>query len=255
MKFLTFNVRIDLESDGINQWKNRIKSVAQVINDGHYDLIGLQEPNKTMLDSLLDLCPNFKYTGSPRDHNNEMNPILFNSEKMRLLSSETIWLSATIDKPSKYPDSHFNRIATIATFEDRRTFRMIRFVNTHLDYANDEVQTKQMQVLIKHLNIQTSAKRLPTIIIGDFNAPLHASVHQYLREAKIAHSNLTSVYENEPVHGTYHQFKGTYESDPIDYAYFTKHFKKEAFRIITEKIFQVYPSDHFPIEFSLDFFN
>ena len=255
MKLLTFNVRIDLESDGDNQWKNRLNSVAQVINEGEYDVIGLQEPNEKMLESLMNKCPAYRYTGSQRDEKNEMNPILYDTEKMRLLASETIWLSDNKEVPSKFSDSFFNRIATISIFEERRTFKMFRFVNTHLDYANDDVQKRQMEVLIKHLNVQTSAKRLPTIIIGDFNAGLNGKVHELLKEAKIAHSKLSSVYDGESIHATYHQFKGIKDGDPIDYVYFTNHFQKQSMRIITDKFFQVYPSDHFPVEFSLDFLN
>ena len=253
MKLLTFNIRIDLPDDRKNDWNHRLKSVAEVINSGDYDVIGLQEPNESMLEALMLKCPTYRYTGQPRDKRKEMTPILFNTERIRLLSSETIWLSNTKNIPSKFPESNFNRIATIGIFEDRRTFQMFRFVNTHLDYASGEVQDRQMVVLLKHLNVQTSSKRLPTIIVGDFNATLKATVHRIIDQAKIASSKLSSVFENELIHATYHSFLGNQSGDPIDYAFFTKHFKKTSFKIITETFFQMYPSDHFPIEFSLDF--
>lgn len=253
MKLLTFNVRIDLPNDKENDWNHRLKAVALVINSGNYSVIGLQEPNMTMLKTLMALCPEYGYTGHPRDENAEMTPVLFNLDKVRLLTSETIWLSDTLNEISKFPDSHFNRIATIATFEERTSMKIFRFVNTHLDYANETVQRMQMEVLMKFLNEHASLKKLPCIIVGDFNATPDKKVIKMMKEVKIGKSGLTSVYENEIAHATYHQFSGKTEGEPIDYGFFTNHFKKSHFKIVTDQFFQTYPSDHFPVEFSIDF--
>lgn len=253
MKLLTFNVRIDLSSDGVNDWNHRLKAVAEVINSGKYSVVGLQEPNMSMLKSLIALCPGYGFTGIARDENGEMNPVIFNLESVRLLTSETIWLSDTLYMVSKFPDSHFNRIATIATFEERGSMRMFRFVNTHLDYADETVQKKQMEVLIKYLNSRVSMKKFPCILVGDFNATPEKPVLSLIKESRIGHSVLSSIYENEITHATYHQFTGETKGDPIDYGFFTNHFRKSQFKIITEQFFQRYPSDHFPIEFSIDF--
>ena len=90
MKFLTFNIRIDAPSDGINGWKNRIKSVAEVLKVGNYPIVGLQEPTTKMLKELMKELPQFRYAGTPRDANGEMTPILYQVEKVRLLTNETI---------------------------------------------------------------------------------------------------------------------------------------------------------------------
>ncbi len=253
MKFLTFNVRIDVESDGENAWKNRIKSVAEVLNKGDYFVVGLQEPNELMLDALLKESRKYRCAGEPRDPNGEMTPILYQVEKVRLLTNETLWLSDTKKIQSKFTDSNFNRIATVAIFEANQSYEMFRFVNTHLDYANPDVQKRQMEVLIKHLNKQSSAKRLPTIIVGDFNAKLNDPVNEYIKTVSLGKSKLTSVYGTENPQATFHNFKGTVEGEPIDYVYYTEQFQKESQVVIRDKFFQVYPSDHYPVEFSLNF--
>lgn len=255
MKFLTFNIRIDAPSDGINGWKNRIKSVAEVLKVGDYPIVGLQEPTTKMLKELMKELPQFRYAGTPRDANGEMTPILYQVEKVRLLTNETIWLSKTKYVESKFDDSNFNRIATIAVFEVNGTMEMFRFVNTHLDYANPNVQKRQMEILINHLNKQSSIKRLPTIIVGDFNATLNDPVHHYLKKVTLGGKSLTSVYGPDNPNATYHQFEGLNDGEPIDYVYYTEPFVKEGFVVIRDKFFQIYPSDHYPVEFSLNFIN
>jgi endonuclease/exonuclease/phosphatase family metal-dependent hydrolase len=255
MKFLTFNVRIDAPSDGTNEWKNRIKSVAEVLKAGDYPIVGLQEPTMKMLKELIKEIPHYRYAGTARDERGEMTPILYQVEKVRLLTNETIWLSKTKYAESKFEDSNFNRIATIAVFETNGTMEMFRFVNTHLDYANPDVQKRQMSVLIDHLNKQSSIKRLPTIIVGDFNATLDKPVHQYLKKSSLNGKSLTSIYGDENPKATYHQFEGILEGEPIDYVYYTEPFVKAGFVVIRDKFFQVYPSDHYPVEFSLNFIN
>ena len=250
MKYLTFNVRINLSSDLINAWPNRVKAVADVIQKGAFGIVGLQEPNLEMVSDLLKELPNYRYTGLPRDERNEMTPILYNPELVTLIESKTIWLSATPDIVSKFEESHFPRIATIAVFETEEG--RIRFVNTHLDYANPIVQRKQMTVLIKAVRKMDLRNSLPTIIVGDFNAVPSDTVIEYLRRVCIGFSRITSLYQIKKPGKTYHGFQGGRAGQPIDYIYTTDHFENKKYHVNRTSKDGLYPSDHYPIEFSLN---
>ena len=40
---MSYNIRLDTEADGINQWKNRTKKVYELIKKNNPDLLGVQE--------------------------------------------------------------------------------------------------------------------------------------------------------------------------------------------------------------------
>jgi endonuclease/exonuclease/phosphatase family metal-dependent hydrolase len=253
MRMMTFNVRIDVKSDGMNAWAYRKEAVAEVIRQGKYAIMGLQEPSVAMLEELCGLVLGYQAIGEPRDELLEMAPILYDPLQVHLLSHKTIWLSLTPNQISAFPESHFPRTATIAIFETLEKKRFC-FVNTHLDYASELVQKLQMQVLIEYLNQMPAIEKLPIIILGDFNATKDQMVHQYLKHARIFRRSLHDVFDSMHVGLTYHGFGGEIIGEPIDFVYATENLMIKDQSVIFDKFFQMYPSDHYPLAFSVDFF-
>ena len=253
MRLLSFNIRINVASDGINAWPHRIKMVAQIIKNGDYPIIGLQEPNLKMVEDLLEALPLYRYTGIPRDERLEMTPILYRPDIVTLVSSRTFWLSDTPETVSKFPASHFPRIATLATFKTADG-TIFRFVNTHLDYVNGEIQKQQMEVLVAELVKLDKNEPLPVILTGDFNAVLNDPVNIFLRSALIGNQNLLSIYGELDPKATFHDFKGGTAGEPIDYVYLSSSIKNTGWKVIRTDFNGLYPSDHYPVEFSVEFF-
>jgi len=253
MRLLSFNIRINVASDGINAWPHRIKRVAEIIRNGSYPIIGLQEPNLKMVEELLAELPLYRYTGIPRDERLEMTPILYRPDIVTMVSSRTFWLSDTPDVVSKFEASHFPRIATLATFKTAEG-TCFRFANTHLDYANGLVQKRQMEVLIAELDRLDKSDPLPVIVTGDFNATLNDPVNRFLRNASIGNRKLVSIYGDCDPEATFHDFKVGTEGEPIDYVYLSGPIENTGWNVIRTDFQGLYPSDHYPVEFSVEFF-
>jgi endonuclease/exonuclease/phosphatase family metal-dependent hydrolase len=253
MRLLTFNIRINVASDGINAWPHRIGMVAQIIRNGDYPIIGLQEPNLLMVEDLLKALPLYRYTGIPRDERLEMTPIFYRPDIVTLVSSRTIWLSDTPETVSKFQASHFPRIATLSTFKTADG-TIFRFVNTHLDYVNGEIQKQQMQVLVAELKRLDKTEALPVILTGDFNAVLDDPVNTYLRRVSIGNQRLDSIYGDINPNATFHDFKGGTAGEPIDYVYLSQSIQNTGWKVIRTDFNGLYPSDHYPVEFSVEFF-
>jgi endonuclease/exonuclease/phosphatase family metal-dependent hydrolase len=43
VKVMSYNIRLDTEADGVNQWKNRPEKVINLIKKYNPDLFGVQE--------------------------------------------------------------------------------------------------------------------------------------------------------------------------------------------------------------------
>ena len=54
LKFMTFNLRLDVKEDGINSFTNRFQRVLDIINEEKPDVIGFQEVLDSMRARLRD---------------------------------------------------------------------------------------------------------------------------------------------------------------------------------------------------------
>ena len=60
IKVMTYNIRLDVASDGVNQWSNRKEKLPALIQKYDPDLIGLQE---AMHHQLMDILKAFRKAG------------------------------------------------------------------------------------------------------------------------------------------------------------------------------------------------
>lgn len=238
---MSFNLRIDVTVDGIHAWDFRKSHVFDFIRQSHPDLIGFQEASFKMLSELKAALPDYEAYGIGRDERGEGTPVFVRKNMFKVIASDTFWLSDTPLVSSKMDGSHFPRIATYVVLESEAHDKIL-FVNTHLDYAGDDIATRQAKILLKHVKALSIKHHASVIITGDFNmTPASKTIRTML-------SSYRCVYEEQKHLGlTFHGFSSAKEGLPIDYIFYSEDVLIMSFSIIHHDLENQYLSDHYPI--------
>ena len=185
LRVMTYNIRLDLESDGVNRWANRRDQFVGQIKVMQPAILGLQEVVPGQKADLERTLPGYTFIGLPRDNGTkgESSNLVIDRSVFRVRSSGTFWLSATPATPSKGWDAAYPRVATWARLVRRSDGRRILALNTHLD--NEGQQARMMGA--RQIANWLAANRDPAeavIVTGDFNAePGSPPVHELTRGA------------------------------------------------------------------------
>ena len=137
LKILSYNIRYDNPDDGINKWEKRKGTIINYIKTNAPEIIGMQEVLNNQLIDLQSSLNEYKTVGVGREDGKtkgEYSPILFKTSKLKLIKSNTFWLSETPDKVSKGWDAALERICTYALFEQINTKKQFLIFNTHFDH-------------------------------------------------------------------------------------------------------------------------
>lgn len=222
----------------------RMMSVAQTIRNIMPDTIGVQEGSPSWM-SYLDtsLGQIYAYVGEGRNGGNkgEYSAILYRKDRFDLIESATKWLSDTPETVSKYEESGYNRIYTYAVLQEKKTGNKILVVNTHLDNSGSAVRNKQIAVLMNFLAENES--KYPVVLTGDFNAGRTSEVYSTVTAKLADAAKIAKTVEDSY---TYHKYgeKQSY----LDYIFVSeKHMEASYFRVITDEVNGMLPSDHYPL--------
>ena len=81
MTLMTYNIRLDVISDGENSWPNRKEKVAQLIHFHEPDILGIQEGLPHQVDFLKNALTNYGAFGQGRDghQNGEHSTVFYNN--------------------------------------------------------------------------------------------------------------------------------------------------------------------------------
>lgn len=254
MKIMTFNVRVNVPADGENAWPNRIGKVAQVINQENPIIIGMQELDKKMINDIKDEIPNYQWIGKPRRKDDEYSPILFRTDWIELLDTGTFWLSETpFVEGSCSWDSAYPRICTWGEFSLKENpNHKFRIFNTHLDHESEEARSNGVRVIWEMMSQLNEKEELPVMLMGDFNDYPNSDPIQFWENETQMINAYSIMTTEEHLRNTFHDFKGGYEGEPIDYIFTSPNMKLVEAEIITTKINELYPSDHFPLTLIVD---
>lgn len=237
MHIMTFNIRIDVEVDGKNKFTNRLEEIIEFINEEKPDVIGFQEVNQFMLNSLSDNLLKYNYVGEPRNEDDEYNPIFY-LQKHSKIKTKTYWLSDTPNFPgSKHPDAYFPRIFTTLTIDiDNKLYEI---VNTHLSHISNLARIDGMKAIIEYYK-KTSINNF--ILMGDFNAYPDQGVKEIITiDLKSCWDN----YQGDTL--TFHDFSDNTIGLPIDYIFTSKNIDIKETTIYRRKINNKFLSDHYPV--------
>ena len=90
IRLMTYNIRLDLASDGANAWPHRRDWVAAQIVWLRPDIFGMQEVLPNQKSDLSAALPGYQILGGGRDdgkEKGEASPIGFNPQRFDLLES------------------------------------------------------------------------------------------------------------------------------------------------------------------------
>ena len=250
LKLVTYNIRLDLESDGENKWSNRKDFWASQINFYEPDVFGIQEALPHQVTDIASALPEYSYVGIGRDGigKGESSNIFFKKDRFKMVQEKTFWLSETPEKISKGWDAAFNRVCTYVLLKDNKTKKSFWVFNAHLDHIGEFARTNAIQLILSKIK-EVNTKKLPVFVIGDFNTEPN---EQRISDLKKQMDDSYDISKQKPFgpNGTFNAFQ-YFEpvTKRIDYIFLSKNnpFKVLKYAILTDSKNLKFPSDHFPV--------
>lgn len=256
LRVATFNVRLNVASDGPDAWPHRRAHVLAMARHHDWDLIGTQEALPDQVADMEQLA-GFTRVGVGRDDGagrGEHAAIFVRQARFEILRSGTFWLSETPERPSKGWDGRCcNRIATWVELRDRlapgdgRAGRFFVF-NTHFDHEGQVARRESARLLLARW--KALAGDVPTLVIGDFNSSPGSEPLQLL-SAELQDARASSRTPPYGPAGTFQGFRidaPLAEQDRIDHVFHTRGIDVLSWAALTDSMHGRFPSDHLPVE-------
>lgn len=256
IKVMSYNIRLDVASDGENRWDARKDKVAGLMNYYEADFIGGQEVQHHQLEYLLTQLKQYSYIGVGRDDGKEAGEyscIFYNKEKFKVIQQSTFWLSQTPDSVSFGWNAAYRRVCTYGLFQNKQTKKMLWVFNTHFDHIGDTARLESAKLITAKINQLTETKKYPIVLTGDFNSKPAEAPAMYINEH---FKNARSVSKEKPYGpaDTWEGFEFTKKpAGCIDYIFLSATgLSVKKFATLTDSYDMKYPSDHFPILATLE---
>lgn len=205
---MTFNIRLDLVSDGPNAWPLRRELVASLLRFHGVDVLGVQEALAHQVRHLAEDLPGHAWVGAGREDGREageFSAVFYRRERFEPGASGTFWLSPTPEVAGRRGwDAAFPRVATWVELRERRSGRAFLVVNTHFDHRGEQARAESAALLVSWLK-QRSPER-PALLLGDFNCAPGSAPYRTLT----APGALVDAIETSPLghHGPTFTFQG-----------------------------------------------
>ena len=250
VKVMSYNIRLDVKSDGENWWEKRKDKVAGLVNYYEADFVGLQEVVHNQLLYLKDSLTGYNFIGVGRDDGKEAGEyscIFYKKDKYSVVEQSTFWLSPTPDIPSKGWDAALNRVCTYGLFKNNKTKKLVWVFNTHFDHMGNLARLESAKLIIKKIH-ELNTKNYPVIVSGDFNSKPEDGPSQYMMANMQNSRSISKLVYGVP--DTWNGFKFNEKPNGcIDYIFVSKDDRISVlkFATITDSYDMKYPSDHFPV--------
>lgn len=254
IQVISYNIRLNTASDGINAWPNRADQVAALLDFHNPDVFGLQEAMIGQIEDLQAQFPKMKWIGLGRDDGKqagEFSPIFYDFDKYKLLKQGTFWLSQTPEKPGLGWDAACNRVCTWAVLQTSKSMKKFLVLNTHFDHMGVKARSESAKLILKKIK-ELNPEKLPVILMGDFNlTPDQLPISMITQELKDSRA-ISKKLPYGP-NGTFNGFD--YNSplkDRIDYVFVSKQVEVKRYAVLSDSKDKRFPSDHLPVFVSLD---
>ncbi|WP_452225020.1 endonuclease/exonuclease/phosphatase family protein [Lacinutrix chionoecetis] len=249
LSVMTYNIRLDVASDGENAWSNRKEFLSNQVLFLEPDVLGVQEARPNQMNDLNNALKGYKSIGIGRDGGDkgEYSALFYNAKKLKVEHDSTFWLSATPNKISKGWDAAYPRICTYGLFTLLDSKEKVWIFNTHLDHVGTQAQKESMKLILSTIQ-DVNTKNFPVLIMGDFNVEPDSEV--------IASTKATMLDTKETAaltFGSNGTFNGFNYHEPvtrrIDYILLSKAspIKVKKYAVLSSAIDFKFPSDHFPV--------
>jgi endonuclease/exonuclease/phosphatase family metal-dependent hydrolase len=250
VKIMSYNIRFDNVSDGINQWKNRKEGLANLINQYNPDIIGTQEGLNHQIQDLDTLLPHYESFGVGRNDGvmqGEYVAIFYKKDRFKQIAGNHFWLCETPTIPGKTGwDAKDVRMVTWCALQDKRTGKTLYVFNTHFDHIGKKARM-QSALLIKKM-MDSIAGNSPVILTGDLNATRCNQATKILRNKKRKPALTDAGKKRKNKTATFSGFSATKKSGKIiDYILYSKPFTLIRYSVLEENNGTYYFSDHKPV--------
>jgi len=250
---MSFNIRYGLADDGPNRWELRAPWVVAVLEKHRPELVGLQEAMDFQLDALLS-AGGYAAVGLGREDGRsagEHAAIMYDVSRLRLLRSDTFWLSDTPDViASRTWDHRVTRICTWAHFRDLRNGGEFYHFNAHLDHESSFAREKGIELILNRIDGRNPSD--PVILTGDFNCGESDPVIGLVRAAGFR-DTFRVMYPDATDSVTFNGWNPEPEGDKIDYILAREGTAVLGSEILRDRFEDHWPSDHFPITATIEF--
>jgi endonuclease/exonuclease/phosphatase family metal-dependent hydrolase len=247
INIISYNIRLNVASDGINAWPNRKDNVKALVRFYDADILCVQEALPEQFDDLL-ANSDFDVVGVGRDdgkRKGEFSAVYFNKNRFVKKDGGTFWLSLTPDVPSKGWDAALNRVCSWVKLYDKSNKKEFIVFNTHYDHIGVQARIESAKLIKK--KIQEIAPTLPVVFTGDLNVTPETEAISTIKSF-LTDSKEISVEPPYGPTGTFNGFKWDSPlKDKIDYIFVNKAFKVQKFAVLSDSKDQHYYSDHLPI--------
>lgn len=250
---MTYNIRLDIASDGDEAWVHRRKALTGLVAYYAPDLVGMQE---VLLNQKRDIeadLPGYAFVGVGRDDGKdkgEFSPLGYRRDRFALVASGTFWLSPTPDVPGKGWDAAYPRVASWARLTDRTAKRSLLFVNTHMDHVGLTARLEGAK-LIRSWIAEHRKDGDTVVLMGDFNSPTGSPAYVAITEAGAGALRDTLTISRTPHFGplgTFTAFKvEQVEAAPIDHIFVSDGIAVLRHATLTQQTGGKLPSDHYPV--------
>ncbi|TDP60188.1 endonuclease/exonuclease/phosphatase family metal-dependent hydrolase [Flavobacterium dankookense] len=256
LKIVTYNIRLELASDGENSWSNRKEYFCSQLGFYEPDIFGIQEALPHQVTDIASALPKYNYIGIGRDGigKGESSNIFYKKDRFDLIKENTFWLSETPVVMSKGWDAALNRICTYTLLKDKKSKQFIWVFNTHLDHIGELAKTNSIQLILSKIKT-LNTKNYPVFFMGDFNSEPSEERIVNLKKEMLDSYDVSVEKPFGPL-GTFNAFKH-YEAvtKRIDYIFISKNskLKVKKFAILSDSKDLKYPSDHLPVYAEFEF--
>ena len=201
LRVMSYNIRLDLESDGISRWSNRREQFIGQVRLMQPAILGLQEVVPGQKADLEQALPGYAFLGVARDdgrNKGEFSNLAIDRAVFRIQSSGTFWLSPTPNLPSKGWDAAYPRIATWAKLVRRSDGRRFLALNTHFDHVGQTARLESARQITRWISANRTLGET-VLMTGDLNAEPGSPPLIELTGARLGLRDTKTVSKTPPV--------------------------------------------------------
>jgi endonuclease/exonuclease/phosphatase family metal-dependent hydrolase len=256
LELMTYNIRLDVASDGLNAWTNRKDFLSSQIQFHEPDILGIQEAMPHQVIDLEQLLSQYSQVGMGREGlgKGESSNIFYKKDKLKVLETNTFWLSETPNEISRGWDAACNRVCTFALFQEIDSNKKWFVFNTHLDHMGDQARTKGIDLILKKID-QYNTQNYPVVLMGDFNLEPQDQRILAIKKKMDDAFEISTGKPFGPV-GTFNNFDfNSPVTKRIDYIFISKNnnLKVKKYAVLSDSKELRYPSDHLPVFVEIGF--
>ncbi len=256
LQLMTYNIRLDVASDGLNAWPNRKDFLSSQIQFYEPDILGIQEAMPHQVIDLEQLLTQYSQVGIGREGlgKGESSNIFYKKDKLKVIETNTFWLSETPDEISKGWDAACNRVCTFALFQEISSNKKWFVFNTHLDHMGEQARAKGIDLIFEKI-VLYNKHNYPLILMGDFNLEPQDKRILAIKKKMDDTSEISTAKPFGPV-GTFNNFEFDKPvTKRIDYIFISKNnnLKVKKYAVLSDSKELRYPSDHLPVFVEIGF--